>query len=451
MAIPPRLQRARINRALRRGIVPYRSNGWVLQGYWAALKSFFNGLKAFVLSAASFGLALVVIVLFWRAITTPSVKIVEISVPKELSDKGYGSTQAAEMLKENMLDVIRDANSEKKSEVVMTKFEVQDITVPGLSLSLEGIEDTLRHFISTAPLWEVSGEIVPKKDGYGMHIQIWDGKDDQKYDDSSEVGRELQIVMKEGAQAVVGKIDPYLLAASYANTDIDKAEELANALANKYPSTSTDRFWARILLGYIYAQKHSYNRAYYEDQQALSIDKEMAIAHYNACDSLMSLKRQGEAFDECQQAIRVDSHYASAHGMLGIIYQLRGDSKDAEAEYRLATYYDDTLAEAHYNKGILLTQLSNWEDAEREVRKYVSLAPKDISGHEVLGHILSTEGSLEDSVEEYITCVRADSGDLIAHQGLSEVYRKQGFVDDYRRENDVIKKLNALAAASANP
>jgi tetratricopeptide (TPR) repeat protein len=137
--------------------------------------------------------------------------------------------------------------------------------------------------------------------------------------------------------------------------------------------------------------------------------------------------------------------------MLGIIYQLRGDSKDAEAEYGLATYYDDTLAEAHYNKGILLTQLSNWVDAEREVRKYVSLSPKDISGHEALGHILSTEGSLEDSVEEYITCVRADSGDLIAHQGLSEVYRKQGFVDDYRRENDVIKKLNALAAASANP
>ena len=82
---------------------------------------------------------------------------------------------------------------------------------------------------------------------------------------------------------------------------------------------------AHILLGYIYTQKRSYSRAYYEDQQALLIDKGMAIAHYNACDTLMSLERQDEAFDECQQAIRVDSHYASAHGILGAIYQLRGD------------------------------------------------------------------------------------------------------------------------------
>jgi tetratricopeptide (TPR) repeat protein len=422
-----------------------------LQGYWAALKSFFNGLKAFVLSAASFGLALVVIVLFWRAITTPSVKIVEISVPKELADKGYGSAQAAEMLKENMLDVIRDANSEKKSEVVMTKFEVQDITVPGLSLSLEGIEDTLRHFISTAPLWEVSGEIVPKKDGYGMHIRIWDGKDDQKYDDSSEVGRELQIVMKEGARAVVGKIDPYLLAASYTDTDIDKAEELANAMANKYPSTGTDRFWAHILLSYIYGNKHSYNRAYYEAQQAMAIDKKMAIAHYDACLSLLLLQRPDEAFDECQQTIRVDSHYASAYDLLGTIYRSRGDFKNAEVNYDQALYYDETLPGARYAKGFFLANRGNWTEAEGQVKKYVSLEPKDISGHKLLAQILSTEGKLEDSVEEYIACIRADSADLTANQGLSEVYRKQGFVDDYRRQNQIVEKLELPPTAAAEP
>jgi tetratricopeptide (TPR) repeat protein len=451
MATPPRLQRARVNRALGRRPAPPKGYGAAPLGYWTALKSVFNGLKAFVLSAASFGLAFVVLVLFWRAITTPSVKIVEISVPKELADKGYGTAQVAEMLKENMTDVIHDANSEKKSEAVITKFEVQDITIPGLSLSLEGIEDTLRHFISTAPLWELSGEIITKKEGYGIHLLIWDGKVDQKYDDNSVAGKDLQTVMKEAAQAAVGDIDPYLLAASYAVTNMDKAEEMANALASKYPLASADRFWAHILLGYIYSQKHSYNRAYYEDQQALLIDRKMAIAHNNACNDLWDLGRLDEAVDECQRAIRADSHYASAYHLLGMIYQTKGNLKNAVTNYDLATYYDDTLAAAHFNKGVLLAQASNWTAAEDELDKYVSLAPKDASGHLVLGQVLNTEGKLEDSVEEYIICIRADPGDLAAHQGLREVYKNQGFVDDYRRENYIIGKLKPSPAASADP
>lgn len=412
MAAPPRLQRARINNALKKRPSPRGSGRQILERYWTAFKGFFNGLQVFVLNAATFGVALLVLVLFWRAMTTPSVKIVEISVPKDLAEKGYGPAQAAAILKENMMNVIHDANSEKKSEVVLTKFELNDITVPGLPLSLQGVEDTLRHFISTAPLWEISGEILSKKNGYGIHLRIWDGKEDQKYDDSSDEGKELPMLMRDAARAAVGQIDPYLLADSYRLTDLNKAEELARIMLSKYPSTTSERFWAHILLGNIYSQRHLYGLAYQEDQRATVINEKMAIAHYNACNDLLSLGKPDEALDECQLAIRIDSSYASAYNVMGAIYQAKGDQKKAESNYDLAIYYDDTAADAHFNKGLILTQRAKWQEAEDEVRKYVSLVPEEVSGYEFLGQILNTEGKWEDSVEEYFVCIRANPSDL---------------------------------------
>lgn len=445
MAPSPRLRRARINSALRRQpSADANDSPSALGGYWVGVKNAGNALKSAVLNIAGVSLGLLVLIVFWRAVTTPSVNVSEISVPKTLVDQGYNPDQMAEILKDDMLNVIRDARSEKKAAVIMTKFEVKDITVPGFTISLEGIEDALRHFISFAPYWEVSGEIASKGakgDKYGMHLRIWDGKDSRYYDEDSEEGKPLPELMKEAAKAVIGQIDPYLLAASFTDTDIDKAEEMANAMANKYPSSANDLFWAHILLGYIYAQKHSINRAVFEDRQALSINPYPAIVHANLCSDLFQLKKVDEAKSECRKAIAIDSRYASAYGNLGQIDLLNSDFRSAERYYDYAIYYDDTLAAAHFSKAMVLEARDDWAEAETEMRAYTALAPKDSAGHRYFGEILEHQGKLEDAVEEYIICLNKDSSDVEVHEELSRVYRKQGFADDYRREIDIISKL----------
>jgi tetratricopeptide (TPR) repeat protein len=445
MSPPPRLQRARLKKASRRPSgTSTRQGAAVAAALWGALENFGNIVRIIFLNVVGICVAAIVLIVFWRAITTPSVKISEISIPKSLSDQGYTSSQAADILKENMLEVIREAKSEKRSEAVMTKFEIKDIEIPGVSLSLDNIEDTLRHFISLAPFWEISGAIVPKKDQkdkYVIHLRIWDGRDNRTFDGDSDDGMSFIELMRAGSRAVIGEIDPYLLAAFYRFTNINKAEEIAEAVLNKYPSNRTDAFWAHIALGNIYGQKNSDSRALFEHQQAVLINYKQPIGHTSLCMDLFLLNRDQEAIEECQRAINIDPGYAPAYVSLAQIEKFSGDLKSAATHLDYAIYFNDSLASAHFGKGDILAQRGDWPDAEVELRKYTLLEPKDDAGHQFLGQVLENEGKLEDAVEEYMFCIKEKPDNMDAHERLGAVYIKQGYEDDYLREVGVIKKL----------
>ena len=85
--------------------------------------------------------------------------------------------------------------------------------------------------------------------------------------------------MTDAAQAVVGEIDPYILAASFIKTDSSRAEELATRIIDGLQSDRVSIAWAHILLSNIYGRKHNYDRALKEDDAALEIDKNMVAGH----------------------------------------------------------------------------------------------------------------------------------------------------------------------------
>jgi tetratricopeptide (TPR) repeat protein len=78
------------------------------------------------------------------------------------------------------------------------------------------------------------------------------------------------------------------------------------------------------------------------------------------------LGRLDEAEKECREAIRIDPDSAVAHYNLGSLLNNKGREEDAEAEYRGALRINPDYGDAHYNLGVLLKDMGRKEDAEAE-------------------------------------------------------------------------------------
>ena len=101
-----------------------------------------------------------------------------------------------------------------------------------------------------------------------------------------------------------------------------------------------------------------------------------------------------------QQAIDIDPNYALAHFELAFNCNLLGDKGRAEAEARKALELDDDLAEAHIAMAVVKQSAWDWANAESEFQRAIELNPSLARAHMLYSGYLSATGRHEESIIE---------------------------------------------------
>jgi tetratricopeptide (TPR) repeat protein len=137
---------------------------------------------------------------------------------------------------------------------------------------------------------------------------------------------------------------------------------------------------------------------------------------------------QDEAAAEAfKQAISLDPNLAEAHFRLGLSYEALDKAEEAEAEYKKAIetykkYLDANAddAEAHYNLGQTYANLHQYSDAIREYRQATRLRDDDADIYYDLGMALMRLAQYSEAASAFSKSLDIDPNNYRAEDGLAE-------------------------------
>ena len=153
--------------------------------------------------------------------------------------------------------------------------------------------------------------------------------------------------------------------------------------------------------GIFYAFKKEYNEAIKYYREAIKLNPDDAMAHYDLGVLLYSLKQFDETEDEWRDAIKLNPHFSAAHYNLGgLLYSLKRFD-EAEEEYRKAIKSNPYDADAHYNFGVLLFGLKRFDEAEEEYRETIKISRGYAEAYTNLAILFLKTGRPEEAKNEF--------------------------------------------------
>jgi tetratricopeptide (TPR) repeat protein len=157
-----------------------------------------------------------------------------------------------------------------------------------------------------------------------------------------------------------GGVNVTVNASFYANRyDILNEEPMPPMQCN-----STGEF-ERMLLGYVAAMANvgKQKEAIESFKQAIRINPDDALAHYNLGGDYYDSGKHEEAIESYKQALRIDPGFAQAHYNLGFAYYTSGKYKEAMESYKQALMINPDLALAHNNLGYAYVDINDRDSA----------------------------------------------------------------------------------------
>ncbi len=118
-----------------------------------------------------------------------------------------------------------------------------------------------------------------------------------------------------------------------------------------------------------------YEEALTAYEQAIRLDPNNAVAHYNKGNTLNDLKRHKEALAACEQAISLDPNYALAYNNKGNDLCSLKRYEEALGACEQAIRLNPNLAVAYNNKGNALNGLERYEEALVAYKQALRLDP----------------------------------------------------------------------------
>jgi len=130
-------------------------------------------------------------------------------------------------------------------------------------------------------------------------------------------------------------------------------------------------------------------------QQAIALEPEDPVLHFNYGNVLHGLQRMTDALAEYQSAVRCDPTYVEAWNNLGSVLADCGDPEQAIQAFHQALQLVPHYADAHYNLAHTLTQMGRLETARHHWQKYVQLDPTSPWADEARRHLANMSGPRE--------------------------------------------------------
>jgi tetratricopeptide (TPR) repeat protein len=192
-------------------------------------------------------------------------------------------------------------------------------------------------------------------------------------------------------------------------------------------------------------------------RQIIDAFPDLAPAHRNLAQTLVSQGKLADAISRYQQALRLDAGDFRTHFSLGIALQNAGRHEEAIASYRQALALAPGYAGAHNNLGAALRTQGHLEEALKHFRLAIQLAPNDPDPHNNLGLTLADLERWDEAVASYQRALAVARDPAGVHRSLGVALVELGQLEEaiaHHREALRLdpanpEMINALAAALA--
>jgi hypothetical protein len=181
-------------------------------------------------------------ILIYRAVATPTITILPISVPKEAADKGYTPEALALQLREQLISLIKEAKSGKPGAQIVSGSQFSAINVPQTGMSLEMIASEIRESFGTAKSSEISGSLERVGDAYRVRLLLERNGSFEILEPAPD--SDIRRVMSVAAERILQTVDPYLFASVYLESDPHRANDLADHIIYTAPERDPIIAWA---------------------------------------------------------------------------------------------------------------------------------------------------------------------------------------------------------------
>ena len=166
-------------------------------------------------------------------------------------------------------------------------------------------------------------------------------------------------------------------------------------------------------------------QAVLEFQSALKLKPKWAEAHYGLGAAYFDLHDAAAAIKELKIAVTLEPANVEAHRLLARIYSKQNDAQDAVRELRSALAAKPS-AELYLDLGLAEAQLGNADAAARELRRALQLDPRYANAHMMLGVILRRQGDHAGALAQFRKAAELAPDDPEAQFNLGKELKAEG-------------------------
>src|SRR5450830_202115 len=205
-----------------------------------------------------------------------------------------------------------------------------------------------------------------------------------------------------------------------------ESELLATKITKRFPQ---DGFGWKVL-GAIYQQQGSIDKAFHALQMAAELLPNDSEAHYNLANCYYDKIQLKEAASSYQKAININPRFAQAYYNLGSVLKDQGLFAEAEVSYKNALKIDPDNASMHFNLALMLYEQGRFSEAANYYRRTLKLQAEFTAAHVNLGACLKALGQLREAEACYREALRINPEHTDAYNNLGVVLKELGDVVD---------------------
>jgi tetratricopeptide (TPR) repeat protein len=367
---------------------------------------FLSSLRSLVSDLVVTILAVTLVVVLIRQLTSSTVVVEPLQVPPDLVDTGYTPEVATQRLMDGMFDIQRTATTQQARKLVAPEWQRFDMEVPGSGVTLGTVGRALRESLGIREK-KISGDIVSSQTGLHLRLRYW-GDTQFRWAQVSDQ-QDVDALIAASAERAVQLMAPFMFA-SYLHAT-GQSEALVQALEYCLQYGEAEDFkWVYNLRGVIQADQEDWKGAITWYAQALEIDPEFAIAQHNWANALYELRQYELALEKLLLAVRLDPGLDDAKKEAGFRVQAGraygGDPQQRQQEiamYRLALQRNPQETLALLSWGIALMQPPE-PDLEAAADKFAAVINQDqanIMAYLKWGEVLEKLGDNRAAISKY--------------------------------------------------
>lgn len=401
---------------------------------------------------------LVVVAVLARELLHQSVEIAAIAVPQNIADAGYSPRAVAQRLMDQITIIHERAQTSMEHEVVKPFGGAPDFDVPGVDVSMSTLSRYVAKFFGLNHT-TVGGEIVENGKELSLYLRIL--RSGSAFRSKPITDDSLDRVISLGAEEIVRRIEPFILAAYYFHSGRkSEARRIAKSIAHEFASEPDLEFETRSiedgalvlrpvpeevkrahnLIGMLLEDEGNHEDAIKEYEYIIDhLDPDFVPAHINLGVALEKVDRLKEAQKEYERATELAPGSSTAHNDLGSAYWRNGKWELAKKEFLLAIDADPKYALAHSNLADALRKMNLLLKAESEYRRAINVDPNLASAHEGLGRLLRERQDLDEAIDEIKSAIGENAYLASPHYELAQILWQKN-----KREEALIELRLAL-------